>query len=323
MTTVFPDGEHRPITFKEIQEGLARARANSKDKPVASKPSYYAILPSAIRYSDEISWMEKILYAEITALSSKDGYCYATNTYFAKNYNVSTRTVSRAISNLTERGFIFTLLENYGGTNTLRKIYIRENAEKLIPQVVAHKDGTDRIVLGGIDKTVVTPLDKNVQHNNIKENSINSNNTHTPPSEAQPAKSSKDDQYALPGWLGSNTHARLGRIYEYLWSDKMGVPHTLKMGGKNGAHLKSLLAKYHEFTVACMMIVHFEWKGITGTDDRQYKNLLDNGFPLGWIPSRADLYHSYIVGKLGLSDIKKQAGALGKLLQAISDKDNK
>ncbi|MBR2968364.1 MAG: helix-turn-helix domain-containing protein [Clostridia bacterium] len=37
----------------------------------------------------------RVLYADITALSSKTGVCYATNGFFAKQYGVSTRTVSK------------------------------------------------------------------------------------------------------------------------------------------------------------------------------------------------------------------------------------
>ena len=49
-------------------------------------PSYYAILPANVRYDKNLKPMEKILYAEITALSNKNGYCSASNSYFAKLY---------------------------------------------------------------------------------------------------------------------------------------------------------------------------------------------------------------------------------------------
>jgi len=314
MTTVFPDDE-------EISKNNDIILAEMERQTIEhSKPNYYAILPANIRYDETISWMEKILYAEITALSSKEGYCYATNAYFARNYKVSTRTVSRAITNLTERGFLFTLLENYG-TNTMRKIYIIENAERLIPQVVAHKKGVDKTVLAsgkigeGVDKSVVPPLDKNVAHNNTSNNNINNTNIlHIPASQAEAAAGD------LPSWLGKNSVERLAKLYELLWQAEMGVKHTLRVIGKNGSILKSLLSGRTEVLAALIMITHFDWRGMSGSDEKQFKNLRDNGFPLAWIPTRVDMYHAFLLNTLGLSNPKKQATELGKVLTKLSEK---
>lgn len=311
MTTVFPDDED---VSRKNDIILA-----SMEKQVAehSKPNYYAILPAAVRYDENISWMEKILYAEITALSSKEGYCYATNAYFARNYKVSTRTVSRAITNLTEKGFLFTLLENYG-TNTLRKIYITSNAEKLIPQVVAHSRGVDKTVLAlgkkgeGVDKSVVPPLDKNVAHNNTSNNSINTNTLHIP------ATQDGVDDGILPPWLGKNGVERLGKLYELLWQAEMGVKHTLKIIGKNGSILKGILAGRNEVLAALILVTHFDWRGMSGKDEKQFNVLRDNGFPLGWIPTRVDMYQAFLQGTLGIRDAKQQGVAINQVLKKLS-----
>ena len=63
------------------------------------KPNYYAIIPANVRYSN-LKPNAKLLYAEITALSNKLGYCYARNGYFAELYGVNKNTVSRWISDL-------------------------------------------------------------------------------------------------------------------------------------------------------------------------------------------------------------------------------
>ena len=70
-----------------------------------NKPNYYAIIPAEVRYSN-LKPNAKLLYGEITALSGKLGYCYATNNYFAELYGVSKNTVSRWISDLNKLGFI-------------------------------------------------------------------------------------------------------------------------------------------------------------------------------------------------------------------------
>ena len=69
------------------------------------KPNYYAIIPADVRYSN-LKPNAKLLYGEITALSGKLGYCYASNNYFADLYGVSKNTVSRWISDLIKLGFI-------------------------------------------------------------------------------------------------------------------------------------------------------------------------------------------------------------------------
>jgi len=72
----------------------------------AQQPSYYSILTAHVRYSTKISSLAKLLYSEITALSSSSGYCYASNTYFATNYSCSIDTVSRCIKELENAGFV-------------------------------------------------------------------------------------------------------------------------------------------------------------------------------------------------------------------------
>ena len=71
-----------------------------------SKPSYYGILPAQVRYDTALTNLAKLLYCEISALSSKDGICFATNGYFAKLYESSERTISRGICSLEENGYV-------------------------------------------------------------------------------------------------------------------------------------------------------------------------------------------------------------------------
>ena len=74
------------------------------------KPNYYAIIPANVRYSD-LKPNAKLLYGEITALSNKDGYCFASNNYFANLYNVNKNTISSWITDLKNRGFIVVTIE--------------------------------------------------------------------------------------------------------------------------------------------------------------------------------------------------------------------
>ena len=84
------------------------------------KPSFVSFLPAFVRYNEELSLFERILYAEITSLSNKEGYCFAKNSYFAKVYKKSESQVSRAIAHLAKLGFVKLEIEN----GNERKIYI-------------------------------------------------------------------------------------------------------------------------------------------------------------------------------------------------------
>ena len=69
------------------------------------KPSFYAIIPSDVRYSNIIP-AAKLLYWEITALADKTWYCYASNAYFSELYWVSEKQISEWIKELVKNDFL-------------------------------------------------------------------------------------------------------------------------------------------------------------------------------------------------------------------------
>ena len=71
-----------------------------------NRVGYYSIIPSKILYNKELKANEKLLYAMITSLACKEGYCFATNNYFAEELGVHPKTVSSWISDLRDKNFI-------------------------------------------------------------------------------------------------------------------------------------------------------------------------------------------------------------------------
>jgi len=71
-----------------------------------SEPSFYAIIPADVRYDKVLCANAKLLYGEITALANKEGFCWASNEYFAKLYEVDKNTISRWVSSLRAQGYI-------------------------------------------------------------------------------------------------------------------------------------------------------------------------------------------------------------------------
>lgn len=308
-------------SLKEVND--EHMEAINFELEIREKPNYYAVLPAEIRYSKDLTYLERILYAEITALSNKEGYCFATNAYFASHYNNSERTISRSISKLVDKGFLFILLEVVGD-KTLRKIYLRDAAEKQIPIALlppTTKMSTPIEKEGG-------GVDKNVYHNStIGDRSIgvgdrtigdsintnpNTSTVSTPPAEASALK------LTLPDWLGNNSHVRLGRLYELLWMHHMAHPTKLRLTGQTGALFKRLLADYSEILVGLMLIVHFEWRGLSGNDDRILKTHRDHGYPLSWIPSRAATYLAFIRSTMAVKDDTEGLKYITKALKELS-----
>ncbi len=90
-------------------------------------PNYYAIIPANVRYAD-LKPNAKLLYGEITALSNKHGFCFASNKYFAELYKVNKNTISSWISDLKNYGFITVKIErNVNNQITKRCIGILKN----------------------------------------------------------------------------------------------------------------------------------------------------------------------------------------------------
>ena len=71
-----------------------------------SQPSFYANIPADVRYDKVLCANAKLLYGEITALANKEGFCWASNEYFAKLYGVDKNTISRWVSSLRAQGYI-------------------------------------------------------------------------------------------------------------------------------------------------------------------------------------------------------------------------
>ena len=91
------------------------------------KVGYYSIIPSRILYNKQLKANEKLLYAMITSLACKEGFCFATNNYFAEELGVHPKTVSSWISDLRDKNFIkVDLIRNENKQIIQRKIYIND-----------------------------------------------------------------------------------------------------------------------------------------------------------------------------------------------------
>jgi biotin operon repressor len=84
------------------------------------QPNYFAILPATVRYA-KIADRAKILFAEITALSGKQGYCFASNAWLAEQYECTPQAISKHLATLSDSGFV--RIEIDKGAGNSRRIY--------------------------------------------------------------------------------------------------------------------------------------------------------------------------------------------------------
>lgn len=127
-------------------------------------PNYFAIIPADVRYDTNLKDKAKLLYGEITALSDKNGYCYASNKYFADLYEISTTTVSLLIKNLIDNGY----LES--------EIIYKENTKEIVSRYLKIvKGGYLRKIKEGYLKNLKEGISKNLKDNNTRYNNTSNN----------------------------------------------------------------------------------------------------------------------------------------------------
>ncbi len=126
-----------------------------------NKIGYYAIIPSTILFNEKIKSNEKLLYAVITVLSNKEGYCYASNSYLARLLNAQPHTISKWVSHLKELGFVcLDIIKNDKGEIIQRRIYPNDTPytiNKTYPYAINRTEG----------------MSQKGQYNNIIDNNIN------------------------------------------------------------------------------------------------------------------------------------------------------
>lgn len=145
------------------------------------KPNYYSVIPSMVRYDNDLKPNEKLLYGEITSLTNKNNECWATNNYFAKLYDVDISTISRWISHLKEKGYITVDLIYKNETKEIEKrvikiigIPINQSLDTYVPNNQEVLTETSR----GCTQNNQEGIDKKVKENNtsINNTSINKKN---------------------------------------------------------------------------------------------------------------------------------------------------
>lgn len=191
-------------------------------------PTYYAILPAPIRYADDLSEFQKLLYAEITALAQANGYCYASNSYFSKLYKKWSTWISQNINKMATLGYL--QIEHEKEKGNLRKIYIGEIQKlKKSLQVAIPQNWNSPIPekwKRGIPEKWKTPITEKWKYNNINTNTTSVNRVNNPP------PSSKNIEFI--NWM-RDVEIR-GKSYISVWNEKTWSSEIMNSELKKGIY---------------------------------------------------------------------------------------
>lgn len=122
-------------------------------------PNYWGIIPASVRYDQNLSCMQKIIFAEISALQNLNGVCFATNNYFSKIYDVHKNTVGKWINELEKKGYIKSKLIYKNNTKQVEKRLLFLCIDPINQNIDTYqrKDGY--------------PINEKIEDNNINTNS--------------------------------------------------------------------------------------------------------------------------------------------------------
>lgn len=85
---------------------------------------YFTVIPATVLFNNSLKPNEKLLYALITALSNKEGYCYASNKYLGEKLGVDPKTITSWLADLRKFNYIMVdLIRNENKEIIQRKIY--------------------------------------------------------------------------------------------------------------------------------------------------------------------------------------------------------
>ena len=189
---------------------------------------YYGILPAEVRYDKELPANAKLLFVEITSLCRLQGYCWATNAYFAELLGATERTVTRWVKILCNKGYCFTTTKTFrwqdGTVKKVRYICLSKKAADDL-KALSQEDILSR---HHIDISVQNHIDTNVLYNK-NNNELN--------------KSLMDTNVSI-GEVSPETYgkAEINQLFE-TWEQTTGLPITSNRA-KNRYACNNLIGKY-------------------------------------------------------------------------------
>ena len=136
--------------------------------------NYYVIIPEKILHNNKLSPFARLIYGELLALANINGFAWISNKKLAEKYDVTTRTITQAVSALEAENLLMTKLIYKPNSKEVerREIYFNAPMENNFMGVSKKSSIPYR-------KNLLYPIEKNFQDNNTVNNTINNNNNNS------------------------------------------------------------------------------------------------------------------------------------------------
>jgi len=124
-------------------------------------------IPKKIWLDKNLKWVEKLLFVEIHSLDNVNG-CFASNTYFAKFFQISSGRISQIIQSLIKKQYIVAEYIREGKEIKKRILRILEqNANKITEGYI---ENDDRYIENDEGGYIENDEDNNTKNNNTSNN---------------------------------------------------------------------------------------------------------------------------------------------------------
>lgn len=87
----------------------------------------YLIIPEIVAQDIRINNFDKLLFGKIYSLTKQQGYCWATNDYFANYYHESLSYISKSMRRLESCGYITRIIDNKQENSKRRIVYVNQD----------------------------------------------------------------------------------------------------------------------------------------------------------------------------------------------------
>lgn len=127
--------------------------------------SLYYVIPAEVMHDDSLSISEKMIYALVSGLANKHGYCFASNEWLENTLKIQEKQIQRYLKNLEDLGYITRKIhsDEKNPFKKQRHIYINATFKKCLPGV--KYDGSGPIGYDGVvpsNKTGILSEEKNL-----------------------------------------------------------------------------------------------------------------------------------------------------------------
>lgn len=106
-------------------------------------------------------------------------------------------------------------------------------------------------------------------------------------------------------------------LYQELYRYHFGQLPKLTTYAQTYVMFRNLLGKYTLAQCACLIMLHFEWRGLTGDSESTFDFLMSAGFPIALLIKNAPKYETYLMGNEPTSSLWRNEDELTQYIDSL------